>query len=122
MCMEQLKKGGKEMLYRNNNEYKLFTFKATFIEDGVQKTEYGYDKELFNKRATAVIFEDIHYTEAQRDRLNEVKEYPESEFYSVQEYVLNNKILPGTQLAQFKNMEVIENSIMELTIIVLGGM
>src|SRR5699024_1033904 len=69
-----------------------------------------------------LVFKDAEYDQETLDRLNEVKDYPENEFQTVSEYVLNNNILKGTTLETKKQNELLEESLLELTTMFMGEM
>lgn len=115
------------MLYRDHetNEWKLMPLKATFLQHEREHEQYVIDEDdLRPYEEMAHIdnleFEEVDYDQDVINRLNEVKDYPESEMQTVSEYVLNNNVLEGTGLATQKQSEMLEASVLELTMM-MGG-
>lgn len=115
------------MLYRENEEYKLMPFVATYEQNGEKHTQHVIDKEELRHfeglgHIKNLSFEDAVYEDGVTERLKEVKGYPEREFHSVHEYVLNNNVVPNTLLAANIEKKRLEESILDISSIVLGGM
>lgn len=115
------------MLYRDYeaNEWKLMPLVATFLQHEKEHEQYAISEtelRAFEKmdHIDELEFKEAEYDQEVLDRLNEVKDYPESEFQTVSEYVLNNKILSGTTLETKKQNELLESSILEIAGL-LGG-
>lgn len=114
------------MIYRENNEYKLAPLKAHYTKNGEAEENIAFDKTEWESRQELghiadLTFEDLVYTPEQLSRLAEVKDYPETEFPFIEDYVLNGTAAEGSQLFAKKRMEALENAQLELANIVLGG-
>lgn len=101
------------MLYRENNEYKLMTLRATYVHNDVEKEQYVDSEQRLKPyeemgHITNLSFQDVEHESDILARLEEVKDYPESEWETVNEYVLNNKVLPNTTLEMNKKQEQTE--------------
>ncbi|HZK22794.1 MAG TPA: hypothetical protein VFC62_01690 [Atopostipes sp.] len=117
------------MLYRDyeTNEWKLMPLKATFLQHEKEHEQYVIDEDdLSPYEEMAHIdnleFEEVEYDQDVINRLDEVKDYPASEAETVNEYVLNDNILEGTSLALKKQNDLLEASILEMTLMFMGGM
>ena len=117
------------MLYRDYeaNEWKLMPLKATFLQHEREHEQYVIDEDdLRPYEEMAHIdnleFEEVDYDQDVINRLNEVKDYPESEAKTVNEYVFNNKVVEGSNLALRKRNELLEESILQLSSLLVGGM
>ena len=115
------------MLYRDygENEWKLMPLIATFLQHEEEHEQYAISEtelRAFEEMGHIddLVFKDAEYDQETLDRLNEVKDYPENEFQTVSEYVLNNNILSGTTLETRKQNELLESSILEIAGL-LGG-
>lgn len=116
------------MLYRDYeaNEWKLMPLVATFLQHEqehtqcvIDETELRIHEEMLHIDELA--FKPAEYPQETVNRLDEVKDYPESEFATVEKYVLDNEVLEGTPLALQKQMEVLEKSIIEAAMMNMGG-
>lgn len=115
------------MLYRNENKFALMPFLAMFEQHGEVHEQYVVNKkelEDFEKMGHIknLTFEEVQHDKGMLDRLVEVKGYSESEFATVEKYVLDNEVLGGTPLALQKQMEILEKSIIEAAMMNAGGM
>lgn len=115
------------MLYRNyeSEEWQLMPLIATFLQHEKEHEQYAVsEKELRTYEEMGHIdnleFSEAEYDQEVLDRLSEVKDYPESEYQTVSEYVLENKVLKGTTLETKKQNELLESSILEIAGL-LGG-
>lgn len=115
------------MLYRDYeaNEWKLMPLVATFLQHEKEHEQYAIDETELRAYEEMDHIDELKFRQAkyQQDilgRLQEVKNYPESEMQTVSEYVLNNNVLEGTGLATQKQSEMLEASILELTMM-MGG-
>lgn len=115
------------MLYRDYeaNEWKLMPLVATFLQHEKEHEQYAINEEELRAYEDMDHIDELKFKEAEYDqevlvRLEEVKNYPESEMQTVSEYVLNNNVLEGTGLATQKQSEMLEASILELTMM-MGG-
>lgn len=115
------------MLYRDYeaNEWKLMPLVATFLQHEKEHEQYAIDETELRAYEEMDHIDELKFRQAeyQQDilgRLQEVKSYPESEMQTVSEYVLNNNVLEGTGLATQKQSEMLEASILELTMM-MGG-
>lgn len=114
------------MLYRTDEEWKLMPLLAKYRQHGEDHEQHVIDKvdlEAFAElgHIQSLAFKEADYSTGQKERLEEVKEFPESELQAVAEYVLNGKILPGTTLEAKKQKESLEQSILEIAMM-QGGM
>ena len=116
------------MLYRDyeNQEWKLMPLTATFLQHEQEHEQYVISEvELRAHEEMAhideLVFKDAEYDAETLSRLDEVKGYPESELITVEGYVVNNNIVAGTNLAIQKQNELLEDAIMELTMMQMGG-
>lgn len=101
------------MLYRENGEYRLMSVLATYTHNNVEKEQYIENEQRLKPyeemgHITNLSFQDVEHESDILARLEEVKDYPESEWETVNEYVLNNKVLPGTALEMKKKQEQTE--------------
>lgn len=117
------------MLYRDyeENEWKLMPLVATFLQHREEHEQHVIDeKELRGHEEMGHIdnleFKEAEYSQEIINRLDEVKGYPTSEPETVNEYVFNNKIADGSNLALRKQNETLEASILELTTLLGGGL
>ena len=115
------------MLYRDYeaNEWKLMPLVATFLQHEKEHEQYAINEEELRAYEDMDHIDELKFKEAEYDqevfvRLEEVKNYPVSEMQTVGEYVLNNNVLEGTGLATQKQNEMLEASILELTMM-MGG-
>lgn len=114
------------MLYQKDGEFKLMPFVATFRQHGEEHEQHVVNKrdlESYEKAGhiTELEFEEAEYDQEIVDRLNEVKDYPESEFQTVNDYVFEGKVTKGTSLYATKQNELLEESLLELTALMTGG-
>lgn len=114
------------MLYRNEDKFELMPFLATYEQHGELREQYVVNKkelEDFEKMGHIknLTFEDVKHDAEMLKRLTEVQNYPENEFRTVQQYVVEGEVLEGTSLALKKQNELLEASIGELTMLMLGG-
>ncbi len=116
------------MLYRDyeENEWKLMPLMATFLQHEKEHEQYVISEEELRAFEEMAHIDNLEFKEAEYDqetisRLNEVEDYPESEFATVTEYVLNDNVLEGTTLETKKQNEDLEAGILELTTIIGGG-
>ena len=113
------------MLYYENEEYKLMPFLATYTKNGEEiKWHVATKDELESFEEMGHIedltFEDADYAPDLVSRLEEVKNYPQSEFSVVSKYVFENQTVEGTTLAVKKQGEILERSILELAMTQMG--
>lgn len=114
------------MLYRSEDKFKLMPLLATYNQHGETHEQYVIKrKELQNfeemGHITNLTFEEVVYEKDVLDRLSEVEDYPENEFQTVAKYVEQGEIIEGTSLALKKQNELLEASIGELTMLIMGG-
>ena len=114
------------MLYREDEKFKLMPFVATYTQHGEEHEQHVTDKEELQAHADLghvqdLSFVDAVYSNGEEDRLKEVADFPETEWQTVSEYVLNDKVLPGTTLESRKQKEAMEQSILEVAMM-QGGM
>lgn len=113
------------MLYYESGEYKLMKFLATYTKNGEEiKWHVATKGELESFEEMGHIenltFEEADYAPEIISRLDEVKNYPQSEFSVVSKYVLENQTIEGTTLAIKKQKEILERSILELAMAQMG--
>lgn len=113
------------MLYRTEDEWKLMPLVAKYHQHGESHEQHvASESELRAHEEmghiTELTFEEAIYDSETISRLEEVKNYPESEMQTVSEYVLNNNVLEGTGLVTQKQNEMLEASVLELTMM-MGG-
>ena len=115
------------MLYRDYeaNEWKLMPLVATFLQHEKEHEQYAISETELRAFDEMGHIDNLEFSEAEYEqevieRLKEVKDYPENEFQTVSEYVLNNNILKGTTLETKKQNELLESSILEIAGL-LGG-
>lgn len=114
------------MLYRTEDEWKLMPLVAKYHQHGESHEQHvASESELRAHEEmghiTELTFEEAIYDSETISRLDEVKGYPESEFATVEAYVLHNEVLEGTSLAIKKQLEVLEQSTLELAMM-QGGL
>ena len=117
------------MLYRDyeENEWKLMPLVATFLQHEKEHEQHAISEielRAFEEMGhiDELEFKEAEYDQEVLDRLSEVKDYPENEFQTVSEYVLENKVLKGTTLETKKQNELLEESLLELTTMFMGEM
>ena len=113
------------MIYKED-EYKLMPYLATYEQHGETHEQYVVDKselEAFEQMGhiSKLSFEKEEYDEGTLARLEEVKDYPEEDFQIVQDYVLENKVREGSPLDLKKKNESLELTILELSMMLGGG-
>ena len=115
------------MLYRDYeaNEWKLMPLVATFLQHEKEHEQYAINEEELRAYEEMDHIDELEVKEAEYNqgvlaRLEEVKYYPASEMQTVSEYVLNNNVLEGTGLATQKQNEMLEASVLELTMMIGG--
>lgn len=101
------------MLYKEDGEYKLMGLLATYMQGDQEKEQYVDSEQRLLPyeemgHITNLSFRNVEHEPDMLARLEEVKDYPESEWETVIEYVLNNKVLPGTALEMKKKQEQTE--------------
>lgn len=113
------------MLYYENEEYKLMPFLAMYTKNGEEikwhvatKGELESFEEMGHIEGLA--FAEADYAPDLVLRLEEVKNYPQSEFSIVSKYVFENQTVEGTTLAIKKQNEILERSILELAMAQMG--
>lgn len=114
------------MLYHKENEFKLMPFVAVFKQHGEEHEQHVIDQvDLTDYQKmghiTDLEFEEAEYDQEIIERLSEVKDYPESEFQTVADYVFENKTYKGTALYATKQNELLQESLLELTTLFMGG-
>lgn len=114
------------MLYRTDEEWKLMPLVAKYHQHGedheqpvIDESELRAHEEMGH--ITELTFEEAEYDAETVERLAEVKGYSESEFATVEAYVLHNEVLEGTSLAIKKQLETLEQSTLELAMM-QGGL
>lgn len=99
------------MIYYEN-EYKLMPFVASYTQAKEQIEQHVPNKEELLAyedmgHITDLAFKVAEYTDDQQQRLTEVKDYPQSEYQTVYDYVIDNKVKQGTTLAESKNKDLL---------------
>lgn len=106
------------MLY-HDKEYKFMPYVASYIQHNEQHEQHVPNKDELKVyeqlgHITDLTFTDAEYTDDQRQRLAEVRDYPISEYQTVYDYVIENKIKQGTTLAERKNAEMLLMALADL--------
>ena len=106
------------MIY-HDNEYKLMPYVAKYTQHNELHEQHVPNKEELKAyeqlgHITGLTFTNAEYTDDQRQRLAEVKEYPLREYQTVYDYVIENKIKQGTTLAERKNAEMLLMALADL--------
>ena len=114
------------MLFRTESEWKLMPLLAKYHQHGKDHEQHVIDESELRAHEemghiTGLTFEEVEYEAETVSRLEEVKGYSENEFAAVEAYVLHNEILEDTNLAIKKQLEVLEQSTLELAMI-QGGL
>lgn len=114
------------MIYREDNEFKLMPYEVSFTQSGEQQTNLATEKKTWQAyeelgHISGVTFTDKEYSPDQLSRLAEVKDFPESEFSLVEEYVVNGEVPEGSRLFDKKRIEALEAAQIELTNMILAG-
>ena len=114
------------MLYYENNEWQLMPYIAKYHQRGEDHEQHIIDESELRAHEeaghiTELTFEEAVYDSETVSRLSEVKDYVESEFATVEKYVLDNEVLEGTSLAIKKQLEILEQSTLELAMM-QGGL
>lgn len=104
------------MLYREDEQFKLMPFQATYTQHGEDHTNYVVDKselEAYEElgHIKDLSFEESDFTDAQNERLEEVKEYPESAFSEVIEYVVEGTVPRGSMVEKDKELQALRETI-----------
>lgn len=116
------------MLYRENEEFKLFPLQVTYKNSiGEEETNFAIARDTWDAyqdlgHITDLVVEDAAYSGAQLARLEEVKGYPEAEYQSVMDYVLDGTIAPGSHLAEMKAAQIAQETLDMLVLASLGVM
>ena len=113
------------MLYYENNEWQLMPYIAKYKQYNQEFEEYVADKtdkqtHLQVGNITDLSLKDADYEQDVLGRLEEVKEYPEEDFQTVHDYVIENRVREGSPLDLKKKNESLELTILELSMM-LGG-
>lgn len=114
------------MLYFENDVYELMPYVASYTQHGQQHEQHVANKEdmqAFEEMGhiTGLSFADATYSAEVLARLTEVKHYPESEYTAVVKYVFDNEVAEGTTLAAKKQNQMLEQSILDLSMMFAGG-
>lgn len=104
------------MLYREDEQFKLMPFVATYIQHGQEHIGYVVDKsemEAYEElgHIKNLSFKEADFTDAQKERLEEVKEYPESAFSEVVEYVVEGTVPRGSMIEKDKELQAIRETV-----------
>lgn len=105
------------MLYRENEEFKLFPIKVSYKNQvGEEEVNFAVARDVWDAyqelgHITNLTVEDAEYSSAQLARLEEVKRYPEVEYQSVMDYVLDGTIAPGSHLAEMKAAQIAQETL-----------
>lgn len=115
------------MLYRTDEEWKLMPLIAKYHQHEEEHEQYAISETELRAFDEMGHIDNLEFKEAEYDqevleRLKEVKDYPENEFQTVSEYVLENNVLKGTTLETKKRNELLEESLLELTMMFMGEM
>lgn len=113
------------MIYKED-EYKLMPYLATYEQHGEMNEQYVVEKkelQAFEQMGhiSKLSFEKVEYDTGTLSRLEQVKDYPEEDFQIVHDYVLENKVREGSQLDLKKKNETLELTILELSMMLGGG-
>lgn len=114
------------MLYQEHDEYKLMPYVASYTQHDQNYEQHVPNKEdmrAFEEMGhiTDLTFADAAYSPEVVARLAEVKHYPESEYTAVAKYVFDNEAADGTTLAVKKQNQMLEQSILDLSMMLIGG-
>jgi hypothetical protein len=114
------------MLYQENDEYKLMPLIAKYTQYGQAHEQHVANKEdmqAFEEMGhiAGLSFADAAYSPEVVARLAEVKHYPESEYTAVAKYVFDNEVADGTTLAVKKQNQMLEQSVLDLSMMLIGG-
>lgn len=104
------------MLYREDEEFKLMPFQATYTQHGEDHINYVVDKselEAYEElgHIKDLSFGEADFTEEQKARLEEVKEYPESAFSEVIEYVVEGTVPRGSMIEKDKELQALRETV-----------
>ena len=115
------------MLYRADEEWKLMPLVATFLQHEQEHEQHVIDETELRAHEEMAHIDELAFNDAEYDaevleRLEEVKNYPEEEQNTVEEYVVTGNIVSGTPLSISKQIETLEQATMELAMAQLGGM
>ena len=115
------------MLYKTTEgKYALMPLIATYSQNAEVYSQHVESEDellLFQElgHITNVSFEPAEYSADMVARLVEVESYPENEYQAVNSYVMENTIIPGSAIETKIQQETLEQSILDLTLLVLGG-
>ena len=114
------------MIYYEN-EYKLMPFVASYTQANEQIEQHLPNKEELLAyedmgHITGLTFQHAEYTNEQQQRLTEIKDYPQSEYQTVYDYVIDNKVKQETTLAESKNKDMLLIALAEMAETLTGGM
>lgn len=106
------------MIYYEN-EYKLMPFVASYTQSNEQIEQHVPNKEELLAyedmgHITDLSFKSAEYTNEQQQRLTEIKDYPQSEYQTVYDYVIDNKVKQGTTLAESKNKDMLLTALADI--------
>lgn len=115
------------MLYRDEEKFKLMPFLAKYKQHGEAVEQHVQSKGELKKFETMKHITGLTFTEAEYEtgvveRLEEVENYPANQFQTVASYVIDNEIAEGTSLALKKQNDLMEESLLELTMMMMEGM
>jgi len=104
------------LLYRENEEFKLMPFQATYTQHGEDHINYVVDKsemEAYEElgHIKDLSFKEADFTDAQKERLEEVKEYPESAFSEVIKYVVEGTVPRGSMIEKDKELQALRGTV-----------
>ena len=115
------------MLYKDENgNFALMAFVATYVQHGELFEQHIVNKEELEAFQELGHIQDLEFTDVTYDagvveRLAEVSEYPDEQYQVIEAYVLRGEVSPGSALQTSKQQETLEQSILDLTLLVLGG-
>lgn len=115
------------MLYREDEQFKLMPFKATYTQHGEEHVTHIVNKKEIQAyeemgHISDLVIEDAVYGDDVVERLAEVADYPEREYQAVSEYVMDGKIQKGSMIDASKQREMLELSVVELSEMMMGVM
>jgi hypothetical protein len=115
------------MLYYENGEWQLMPYVAKYKQYNQEFEEHVTDKtdkqtHLQAGNITDLTFENAEYEQDVLNRLEEVKDYPEEDFQAVHDYVFENKVREGSPLDLKKKNESLELTVLELSMMLGGGL
>lgn len=114
------------MIYRENNVFKLMPYKVTYTQNSETQENFTDNKKLWQAyqemgHISDLNFETVDYSQEQIDRLVEVKDFPESEFANVEQYVVEGIVAEDSPLFYKKENDHLKAQVADVWEMILFG-